>query len=133
MVGRYGFELYDDDDNLIDATKDAKAKEVIKRCKKLFRAGQADNKTFDIFCTLYFTHVFSSGEVTIIPNKINDFFMMPEDGRLKMLDTRAIKKKLNEYGDVTAYEYQTKTSTELFSNSQVVNYIAYPDIDNTSK
>ena len=133
MVWRYGFELYDEDDNLIDVDKDKNAKEVLRRCRKLFRAGQSDNKTFDIFCLLYFTHMFSSGEVSIIPNKINDFFLMPENWRLKLLDTRAVKKKLNEYGDVTMYEYQTKVSTELFSNSQVVNYIGYPDIDNTSK
>lgn len=130
MVGRYGFEIYNQDGEKADTTKDKSAKEVLEKCKNVFRAGYSDNKTFGIFSMIYFTQVFSSGEVTVTMNKLNDLFLWPEDGRLKILDTRAIKKNLGEYGDIVSYEYRTKKTVEKFVPWQLVNFVSYPDIDN---
>lgn len=130
MVWRYGFELYDENWEKVDPTKDKKAAEVLQKCKKLFRAWYSDNKTFDIFCMQYFTHIFSSGEVSIVANALNGLFKAPEDGRVKVLDTRGITKKVDKYWDIQSYEYRTNLSYEKLLPDQIVNYVAYPDVDN---
>lgn len=133
MVGRYWFYLEDGEGNMIDPTKDKTAKEIIKQCSSFFKAWYWDNKSFDLFASLYFTQVFASGEVVVTANKLNDFALAPKDWHVKVLDTRWIKKKLNDFGEILWYEYKVKNSTEKFSPMEIMNFIAYPDVDNPTK
>ena len=130
MVWRYWFEIFDQEGNKVDTTKDKKAKEMLDNCKRLFRSGYGDNKTFDIFSILYFTQVFSSGEVTITASELNPMFKTSKNWRVKILDTRWIEKDIDDYGEIKKFNYKTWNKREPFLPEQVVNYIAYPDIDN---
>lgn len=127
MVWRFGLELYDEKGEKMD---NRKAKEIIATAESLFQSWFADNKTFGLFAYNFFSHIFCSGEATFAPNMMNMLFQAPKDWYMKFMDTRGIRKVADEYGNLQFVEYRTKTWIEKLLPEQVVNFIAYPNLDN---
>lgn len=104
--------------------------EVMGRAKSFFRHGYADNITFKQFVRAAFVQIFSSGEISLVPNKINLFNRAPKDGHIKVLDTRGLMKNIDNFGNVNSYHYMTMVDRmEKLTPKQVCNIIPYPDVN----
>ena len=123
MVAGKGFTVVDFEDKEIDTPEAKKHLQTLHsyigyrhELRELIRA--------------FFDQIFASWQAIAVPSTINGLGLMASTNDwVKVLDTRGIIMETDKYDNVVKYTYQSKYGAETLMPSQVIDYIAYVDIN----
>ena len=123
MVGAKWFSVIDYEENEISESEQRKVLETLY--SYVWRKHEMNE-----FIKQFFDQAFANGQVFAVPTKINWFWLLAStDDWIKLLDGRGMSIKTDKYDNPVSYEYKSKYWMETIFPTQIVDYIAYRDID----